>query len=214
MSSPELTNGQGLPASAGAWQRSRFGSLDQGVVDRRERAVIRRLLDPYQGRLESVLDAPAGYGRLTEILSSLAPQRVVALDLHPGRLRCLPAQPRVLRVLADLDQLPFAAQSFDLVLCIRHMQHLRGTPAQSTRLAQLASLSRRLLLVSYYAPGGLHGLQRQILQLSGKRKRALGFVAQGWIRRALEDLGFRVRCDRALLPGLHAQRLLLAERSI
>lgn len=212
MTRPEPTRADGLPASGRAWHQSRFGGLDQGLVDRRERALLLDLLGPYRGQLERILDAPAGYGRLTELLSSLTPLRVVALDRHPARLSCVPALPQVVRVRADLEEMPFDQQGFDLVVCVRHLQHVRDAEARSRCLAHLARVAKRLLVLSYYSPGGLHGAQRQILELLKKRKRPLGFVSRNWMLRELGRLGFRPLWDRAIFPGLHAQRLLLAER--
>jgi len=203
----------GPPSTARAWHTSRYGSLDQGLIHQRELARVRALLQPYRGRLDAILDAPAGYGRLTSSLADLAPRLLVSLDLNADRLRCAPRLPGVCLLQADLARLPCAARQFDLVVCLRHLQHLRAPAERLARLADLAGASRRLLLLSYYQAATLHALQRRLLVLSGRRRRALGWCASLEVHQALASHGFRVLSDRALLPGLHAQRLLLAARS-
>ena len=211
-SSSGLSPLEGLPQTASAWHASRYGSLDQGFVHRSEQARIRTLLEPYQGQLDAILDAPAGYGRLTSLLCELAPRLLISLDLNSDRLRCVPRLPGVCLLQGDLGRLPCEPRQFDLVACLRHLQHLRDSAERASRLLDLAGASRRLLLLSYYQGGTLHALQRRFMVLSGRRKRALGWCTSAEVHQVLGIQGFRVLSDRALLPGLHAQRLLLAER--
>lgn len=193
------------------WHRSRYGSADQGLVDRLERRALRALLAPYSD-LERVLDAPAGYGRLSPLLAKVAP-RLVSLDLHASRLACAPRSERVLCVQGDLSALPCAPRAFDLVVCFRHLQHLSDPGEVRARLADLSEQTRRLLLVSYYTPASLHRAQRRLMVRLGRRSRELGWSTPAFMAAELGALGFEVRADRGLLPGLHAQRLLLAARA-
>lgn len=115
---------------------------------------------------------------------------------------------------ADLCALPCATRAFDLVVCFRHLQHLRDRDEVAARLTDLARVSRRFLVVSYYSPRSLHRYQRRLLVVLGRRARDLEWTPASFLQAELARLGFTLRADRGLLPGLHAQRLLLAERAV
>ncbi|MBL4847888.1 MAG: class I SAM-dependent methyltransferase [Planctomycetes bacterium] len=186
--------------------------MDQRAIDALERREVRELLRPSRGQLELILDAPAGYGRLTTLLAELSPRAVFAVDLSLERVRCVPRLPGIVVVQADLAHLPFRPKAFDLVACFRHFHHIRDPEDQRLRLAQIANVARRRVLLTYYEPLSLHALQRGFLVRLRRRKRRLGFMAPTFVHAELERLGFRVVADRALIPWIHAQRILLAER--
>lgn len=194
------------------WHESRYGGRDQRRVDRAEQALLEALLSPLAPNVTTCLDAPAGYGRLCETAArALGIQKVVALDHHVERLRaCASAY----RVLADLrDRLPFDERSFDLVLCIRYLQHVREPEERDRALERLCAASRRYVLLSYYRTGTVHGAQRWLLERLGLRARPLATVDPEELEVSLRLSGFVVRENRALWPGVHAQHLLLAERA-
>ncbi len=99
----------------------------------------------------SVLDAGCGEGfAMREVLGLIdagqQPESVVGLDGSAGALhiaRSLHSQ-RVFAA-ADLQEIPFADQSFDLVMCMEVLEHL-DRPERG--LAELVRVSRRWLLLS------------------------------------------------------------------
>ncbi|MGE0707402.1 MAG: class I SAM-dependent methyltransferase [Planctomycetota bacterium] len=199
--------------SAAEWHHSRYGSLDQGWVHRRERRLVAGLLAPLRGQVARCLDAPAGYGRMLEpVLEALAPAQVVCVDRHPARLGAVPPGGPVQRVRCDLmSPLPFAARSFDLVVCCRFLQHVRAPGARAALIARLAALCRGHLLLTYYERGTLHGLQRELFRRCGLRRgRPLEMVSTRALHDELAAAGLEVLEDVALAPRLHAQRLVLA----
>lgn len=79
--------------------------------------------------------APSGH--MTALLKRLAPQGYVRIDLDPA------ADRRAVDVQASLTELPFAAESFDLVICYHVLEHV---PDDSAAMHELARVVR---------PGGI-----------------------------------------------------------
>jgi ubiquinone/menaquinone biosynthesis C-methylase UbiE len=106
------------------------------------------------GRL-SVLEVGGGHAQLTGPLLAAGHRVVVQgsrvvchrrLDRHAGRIG---------RVASDLWRLPFDDRCFDLVLGIRLLAHVE---AWRELLAEMARVSRRLVMVDFPVQGALHRL--------------------------------------------------------
>lgn len=103
---------------------------------------------------ESVLDVAGGTGRLAHAIASRSRARVTVLDAAKPMLAQVPAHSRLNKVHAPAHSLPFAAESFDWVLCTNAF-HLLTPHAQA-----LASMRRVLkpggkLLILDFNPRGL-----------------------------------------------------------
>lgn len=96
--------------------------------DRVERIALQRLLPPSG---ERVLEMGAGFGRLTDLLSSF--RQVVLLDYSRSMLREARARlgdsERYLYVAADAYHLPFAPGVFDAATMVRVIHHMADAPA-------------------------------------------------------------------------------------
>ena len=95
---------------------------------------------------DSVLDAGCGEGETLARLGRILPSRVAAIDLSPEAVaftaRRLP-QAEVLP--ASVYDLPFDDSSFELVLCLEVLEHLRDPAAALTELTRISS---RAVLIS------------------------------------------------------------------
>jgi SAM-dependent methyltransferase len=99
-----------------------------------------RLLDAQPGEL--VLDAGCGTGRYLAALRD-AGARAIAVDFSLPMLRCAAHNARAL---ADLQRgLPFAASSFDAVLCSLVGEHLHALVPALTELRRVLKDSGRLI---------------------------------------------------------------------
>jgi len=82
----------------------------------------------YDGRPLRILDLGAGSGGVSIALANVEKNRVVALDVAINEdLATLRKLVPVRQVVATADQLPFRAASFDVVLCLETIEHLRET---------------------------------------------------------------------------------------
>ncbi len=94
----------------------------------------------------SLLDAGCGEGEALDRLGGRLPERTVAVDIDPdavavtrGRIRGLEA------ICSSIDAMPFEDASFDLVLCLEVLEHVREpTPA----IAELARVCSDRVVVS------------------------------------------------------------------
>ena len=113
------------------------------------RAVMHELLAPrlVQGEPLRILDVGCGTGYLLGWAQRYSPAiEPVGVDLAAHALRFCRARNARDLALASAVQLPFAAQSFDLIICIDTLQHLAPAGADAIALIEFARLLR---------PGGL-----------------------------------------------------------
>jgi SAM-dependent methyltransferase len=117
-------------------------------------------------------------------------------------------------VRADLrGSLPFASESFDLVFNLRYLHHVFTREELKQSVAELVRVSRRYVLLSYYRRSNLHAVQREVQTVTRPNRRGRpAMMAPSEFDGLLRDMGCRRIADRGLLPGFHAQRLVLIER--
>jgi SAM-dependent methyltransferase len=204
------------PVERRAYLQHRFGGAQRLVNWREQRlvgALLRRTRRP--GR---VMDVPSGYGRFTPALDASATGAVVSVDIDHERLVALrqaaPGGCKTEVVRADLrGALPFASGSFDLVFNLRYLHHVRTREEQYEAIAELVRVSRRYVLLSYYRRSNIHAVQRKVQSVTrGNRRRRPAMIPRAEFDRLLRNVGCRRVADRPLIPGFHAQRLVLIER--
>jgi len=136
-------------------------------------------------RFARALDAPCGTGRLTLPLAALA-ERLVALDVSAAML-CAPGatfgpqcgpQPGsqsgrmsgrmsgpvvapVQRCQGSVFALPFADGAFDLTVACRLLHHFAAEADRRAALAELARVTRGLVVVSYWDRASWHAWRRR-----------------------------------------------------
>ncbi len=120
--------------------RYRTEFWDQGnrrYEDLAERIALRHLLPP---RGERLIEVGAGFGRLADLYEGY--RQVVLVDYARSQLeearRYLGHDPRLTLVVADVYNLPFAANLFDALVMIRVMHHLTDVPAALRELHRIA----------------------------------------------------------------------------
>ncbi|MFM9077320.1 MAG: class I SAM-dependent methyltransferase [Solirubrobacterales bacterium] len=117
--------------------------------------VVRRLFDRFfetvgkmvrESSPNTVLDAGCGEGETIERLGDLLPHPVTGVDLNPDSVAfAVERLPGDRFDTADLLNLPFGDDSFDLVLCLEVLEHI---PDPRPALAELARVSSRELILS------------------------------------------------------------------
>ena len=117
--------------------------------------VVRRLIDRFYGKVESVvsplapssvLDAGCGEGETLERLGGLLTGTVTGVDLNPDSVEFAAKRvPSGDFLVGDLTALPFEDDSFDLVLCLEVLEHI---PDPAPALAELSRVSRGDIVLS------------------------------------------------------------------
>jgi ubiquinone/menaquinone biosynthesis C-methylase UbiE len=193
------------------YEKSRYRHLDQRIINRIEHRLIDRLLDASGTEGRSILNVPCGYGRFSEIL-----------DRRYGRICCFDIQPEILAmavrrhdaasvfgVNGSIRRLPFADRSFDMIMSIRFFHHYFEDHDRVAMLRELRRVSRKSLLITYYARNFLHELTRRVSGMS----REIIMLDRGKFLQELASVGFRPIIEKAPLSFLHAQRFLLLEKN-
>ena len=172
----------------------------------RKVALLRRWL----AGADSVLAVACGSGRFHEV--ALDASRV-GVDLSRPMLREHLRQHRSARLVnGDASRLPFADGSFDTVLCMRFLSHLRDA-YRARVLHELVRVARRQVI--------LDGRHRYNLRFASRWiRRRLGLAhadklrhSYGQFREELEAAGLRVQELRSIAWGLSARFVVRAEKA-
>jgi len=163
----------------------------------RDGELVDRLLARHapRRRFARVLDVPSGTGRLAPAARGHG-ERYVGVDVSPamlGQAQRTGAQGSAMSwIAADGARLPFAPDSFDLVLCCRLLHHLDG--AQVIAVArELARVGSDLVLASFWDAGSFQGWRRRAglrRDPEGRRPTSRASIEDAFDRAGAEVLGF------------------------
>lgn len=202
MNAPEMTRVR-------RYERKRYRSLDQRLVNYLESRIIEAYLDVLCWPSDSVLDMPCGYGRFVPALRSRA-GTVVCGDRKAAMLtrtrERMGDQTSGVRLLSD--GLPFSDGSFDAVTCIRLFQHLHDNDQRQRTLAEIGRVARRGAVITVYLDSPVHRLIH-----GARRLKRLTRDRMDRLEHQLGQCGLRIRRHSRILPALHAQTILLLERT-
>ena len=195
------------PGYAEHYRDRRFLAAHGPRTDRRERAVLRRLLALAGAAPGPWLDAPCGAGRLTDEL----PGPVIRLDRDLAMLRAGAGDGR--RVCATVLALPFRDGVFAGVLCCRLLQHVAGAKARRAVLRELARVSRGAVVVSFFDALSLLHARRLVRRAFGKPRSGRSAVGRAAFRRDLRAAGLEPVRFLALGRFVAEQTLVLCRHA-
>lgn len=127
---------RGLYEDRAAQQYAEPAPLPNPRLDRK----FARICELVRGQLpcEAFLDAGCGDGRYLRALDAELPERVAGVDISERILETAHAAiPRADLQQANLERLPFADASFDLVLCTQVIEHVLDAPAGVSELSRV-----------------------------------------------------------------------------
>jgi ubiquinone/menaquinone biosynthesis C-methylase UbiE len=116
-------------------------------------AAIRAALNDWRGG--SVLDVGGGHTQLTPLLRTLAREVVVFGSDSRSLERVRRCFPDCATATGDLLDLPFGPQSFDVVVAVRLLPHVRNWPRL---LSELCRVARSTVVIDYPRTTGLNSL--------------------------------------------------------
>lgn len=106
------------------------------------------------GPVGTVLDLPSGAGRFLPLLGGVS-HSIVAMDVAAAMLRQgegrwsgVGHEPKM--VAASASAIPLADDSVDVVFCARLLHHLSDTPSRQALFAELARVTRRGVVLSFF----------------------------------------------------------------
>jgi SAM-dependent methyltransferase len=199
------------------YERRRYRGLDQRIVHGRERRVLRRFFRRTGAGGGRVLDAPCGYGRFSELCLSRGGPLVgadLSLNMVKRALDASPAPDRHAGAVADFKAgLPFKPGAFEVVFSMRLFHHIHDREDRRRILAEFGRVAGRWAIVSFYKMNAFHALQRAVRRGLLRKRRKIKMVPWPEFKADCEAAGFVVRGKKGLLPGVHAQHILLLEKA-
>ena len=197
-------------SAAEHYARTRFASSRSAARDPR---IVSRLLREHGARRGAlVLDAPCGAGRLASVLAELG--QVVALDAnYPMLERASSASPALRAVQGSVLALPFAAGSFEAVVCCRLLHHLRDERELERAVGELVRVSRRLVIASFWDAASLPALRVRLGLKQDEGPSGRAATARAELARRFASAGAPVIGFRAVLRFVSQQTFLVAERT-
>lgn len=213
ISSHELTFSDS--ASVQTYVNRRYQTRLQRIVDRCEQATLHRLLERCVGRGDyEVLDVPCGYGRLAPLLTSLG-YRLQWADISPAMVDYVLARPEAgpdnRGHVTDIANLPLDDGAVDLVTTIRLLQHFPQPERRIAALKEVARVTRRWAVVSFYDRRSLHWLTKDFSRRLRNWPRRTWMQSRKQFAAEAHAVGFVLRDYAAWAPGLHAHTFALLE---
>jgi SAM-dependent methyltransferase len=194
----------GTVADARNYRDRRFARSRHGrKVDAAERRIVEQLLRDL-GVTGPVLDAPCGAGRFLPILAA-GGRAVTGADAAPEMIRLARQQSQELGLgcalaAADARRLPAPDGTFELVLSMRLLHRIPGRAERAEVLKELARVSRKWVLFSFYNRRSWRGLREQLRgRYAGETERTIAHEAA--------EAG--LRADRFIRIGLGGRQTLV-----
>jgi SAM-dependent methyltransferase len=162
-----------------------------------------------------VLDAPCGSGRLSAALRESA-QALALVRLDAQRPMLLSAMEHggpASSVQGSLAALPFAARSFDAVVCCRLLHHLRARADLERVVGELVRVSRELIVASFWDAASLPALRVRLGFKRDEGPGGRGHISRPDIGALFERAGAPVVEFRGVLRFVTQQTFLVARRS-
>ncbi len=184
------------------YKEERFRTFWGKRTMKKERKALSALLElasPLEGPW---LDMPCGAGRLAGLLP-----RPVCCDLNPAMLRLLGPDLPALR--ATGLALPFRDGAFEGVLSIRFLPHLADPSQRIRALSEMARVSRRWVLVSFFHAISLQEARRRAKRALFHRRRGRQSITFRRFREEARAAGLHVYAVRPLARFLSEQWLVL-----
>lgn len=180
----------------------RYRSLDQRWISEREMRIARQLLLSADGGGD-ILDVPMGYGRFYNLLSEFGP--VFGADINHfcveyyNQRVC--ADPPAIE--ADAADLPFKDGRFTGSFCFRLLQHIHNRQERVDILRELARVSSKWVIASFYLESGMHLLHRKIF----KQPSRITMISRANFNDEIATAGLKLHTLKAVVPGFHAHRI-------
>jgi SAM-dependent methyltransferase len=197
------------------YERRRYKSWDQRMVQARERRIIRRHFRAAgpEAATRLVLDLPCGYGRFAPLLKEIGARPLNAdLSLEMVR-RAVETSGRPGLAADAKNGLPFRSATFGAVFCMRLLHHIHDPADRRAILEELGRVSSGWGVVSYYRANALHKAQRALRRLRKKSPRKIRMIEGDGFAREATAAGWTVVREAALFRGLHAARIALLRKS-
>jgi ubiquinone/menaquinone biosynthesis C-methylase UbiE len=208
--SKDITSGVGNDPQD--YQQQRYRSLDQAWVNWREQRLLAQMLTQCQLAKGTMLDVPCGYSRFAPLYARLgitATGADVSYEMAHLAAANHAQHSRKRWLCANVLALPFIDSVFDSVLCIRLLHHRYSDAERQHILGELARVSRRFVIISFYRSTLLHTVARH---WRGSRGR-LAMMTLPHLRELAQASGLQIARVHSLLRFCHAQTFVVLTKT-
>lgn len=198
------------------YDHRRFTSWSGRLFNSLEQRALSRLLDLAEKAqpVTKVLDAACGTGRISSLLCArgydLTSTDISEDMLAVARERLNAAAEQVIFEKADIYNLPFPADHFDCVTCIRLFQHL-SPDERASALSELRRVTKRHVIVNVTYHSSYYGALRRLRQWVGRYAPRYS-CSEAELRAATQAAGLRVVKRIFPQPLYNANLVLLIEK--
>lgn len=196
-----------------AYEGRRYTGRSQGLLDRRERACLEKLVRKRAAAPgQTVLDMPCGYGRIAPLLVELGLTPLwgdISFAMAQRVSRRPEAQSGIGQLVGSAEQIPLATNAVDGATCIRLIEHFKLGQSRTDMMRELGRVVRRWLVVSFYDGASIHGKTKRLAcKLRGK-KVAVAMQSRASFRAEADAAGLDVVAFHAPARFVHAHTFAL-----
>lgn len=199
------------------YESRRYRGLDQKFVHTRESHILAKLFKRINTHGGWAVDLPCGYGRFSKFLAGQSTALVnMDYSFHMVHHACKKTglSSHTLGVTADAKKnLPFKAQSFDVLLCMRFFHHVHLAKEREFILKEFSRVSKKWVVFSYYQTNILHLFQRRIRKLVKKPHANIKMISRRDMEILTTKAGLKLLKTVPLLRGIHAQTIVLCSKT-
>ena len=199
------------------YERKRYRGLDQRLVHRREKKILRKILQKVEETSFLVLDVPCGYGRFSDMilekdLSLVSSDISFYMVKRTKEKSSHPAYP--LAVVGDVKKgLPFKQGVFGLLFSIRFFHHVHRKHEREAILGEFSRVTSHWTVLSYYQMNFLHSLQRKLRRKIKQSKTRIKMIPRKDFESEVESAGYNIVRIYPLFRGIHSQHIALLRKS-
>lgn len=197
---------------AGNYDSKRFKSFKGRMTDKLEKYWIKKAFKT-TNLTGTILDVPCGTGRMTEMFLKMG-YLVHVADISKNMmkyaiLRTQQYADNVNFEICDIEELPFAEESFELILTFRLIHHLPSN-ARRKILKQLYNVSKRWVLLSFSNKYTIQSVRRGIKAKFNKEARYS--ISPSIFRNEINKAGFNIVKYYPILPIFSETVVVLLEK--
>lgn len=189
------------------YEGKRYKGLDQRIVHNLEYRIVTDFVDEIYAVNDNVVDLPCGYGRFTSMLLD-RPLNVVIADLNLKMLlrvhERFGKQARSANV--NIMDLPFKDDAFHGLLSMRLIQHFHTPEERIQAFSEIRRVISDWAVVSVYTTSAAHKLMRLF-----RNHHKITMADDDQIEKEVNKAGLKILESKKILPGIHAQTILLLE---
>ncbi|MDC0316683.1 class I SAM-dependent methyltransferase [Verrucomicrobia bacterium] len=154
----------------GNYEKNRFGSKRGKLLDQREKKIVNLFLKNIEP--SRILDIPCGAGRLLYLSEENNHKSIYGIDNDKDQLEAAREKAKKLSInykilSGDIFNIDLEDKSVDAVICMRLM-HWFNEEQILKSLKELARVSSRDILISYYSKMTFEGIRKSIRSHSGR----------------------------------------------